>query len=162
MLYQKKKKYMKTERRIYAFVLLFIIALFLMRVYGGNIEAAENAGLLIRLSDQYQMGTVYDRNENTIVQGTDGGMEWTGNQEEQEAMASLFGPALEDTYASRMTIWGMAPELFGYNDTRLNLNDLLRPGEARVGGSIELTIDKELQTFICSLLKQKGVKMQRL
>ena len=76
MLYQKKKKYMKTERRIYAFVLLFIIALFLMRVYGGNIEAAENAGLLIRLSDQYQMGTVYDRNGNAIVQGTDG--EWNG------------------------------------------------------------------------------------
>lgn len=158
MLYQKKKKYMKTERRIYAFVLLVIIALFLMRVYEGNIEAAENAGLLIRLSDQYQMGTVYDRNENAIVRGTDGGMEWTRNQEEQEAMAGLFGPALEDTYASRMTIWGMAPELFGYNDTRLDLKDLLRPGKARVGGSIELTIDKELQTFICSLLKQKGVE----
>src|SRR5699024_11010226 len=141
-----------------AFVLLFIIALFLMRVYGGNIEAAENAGLLIRLSDQYQMGTVYDRNGNAIVQGTDGGMEWTGNQEEQEAMAGLFGPALENTYASRMTIWGMAPELFGYNDNRLDLNSLLSPGKTRVGGSIELTIDKELQTFICFLLKQKGVE----
>ena len=129
MLYQKKKKYMKTERRIYAFVLLFIIALFLMRVCKGNIEAAEDAGLLIRLSNQYQMGTVYDRNGNAIVRGTDGGMEWTGNQEEQEAMAGLFGPALEDTYASRMTMWGMARELFGYNDTRLNLKDLLRPAK---------------------------------
>ena len=104
------------------------------------------------------MGTVYDRNGNAIVQGTDGGMEWTGNQEEQEAMAGLFGPALENTYASRMTIWGMAPELFGYNDNRLDLNSLLSPGKTRVGGSIELTIDKELQTFICSLLKQKGVE----
>lgn len=158
MLYQKKKKYMKTERRIYDFVLLLIIALFLMRVYQGNIVAAENAGLLIRLSDQYQMGTVYDRNGNAIVRGVDGGMEWIGNQEEQEAMVGLFGPVLEKTYASRMTIWGMAPELFGYNDNRLNLEDLLRPGKSRIGGSIELTIDKELQTVIYSLLKQKGVE----
>src|SRR5699024_9113611 len=57
-----------------------------------------------------------------------------------------------------MTIWGIAPELFGYNDARLNLKDLLRPTKACVRGSIELTIDKELQTFICSLLKQKGVE----
>lgn len=158
MLYQKKKKYMKTERRIFMFALLFIIAVFTMRVYKGNIDAAENAGLLIRLSDQYQMGAVYDRNGSVIVQGTDEGMEWIGNQEEQEAIISLFGPDLENTYASRMTIWGMAPELFGYSDNRLDVKGFLCPGEAREGGSIELTIDKELQTFIYTLIKQKGVE----
>lgn len=158
MLYQKKKKYMKTERRIYVLILLLIITLFGMRVYEGNDKAVENAGLLIRLSNQYQMGTVYDRNGSVIVRGTDGGMEWTGNQEEQEAVAGLFGPALESTYASRMTIWGMAPELFGSSDNRLNVKGLLHPGRARVGGSIELTIDRELQTFIYSLLKKKGVE----
>lgn len=157
MLYQKKKRYMKTERRIYAVVLLLLVALFVGRICKGNVEAAGDAGLLIRLSDQYQMGTVYDRNGNVIVRGTDGGMEWNGDQEEQESMKSLFGPDLEHTYASRMTIWGMAPELFGYSDERLDVKGLLRPGQARVGGNVQLTIDKELQTFIYSLLKENGM-----
>ena len=158
MLYQKKKRYMQTERRIYAVVLLLFVALFVGRICKGNVEAAGDAGVLIRLSDQYQMGTVYDRNGNVIVRGTDGGMEWIGDQEEQESMESLFGPDLENTYASRMTIWGMAPELFGYSDERLDLKGLLRPGEARVGGNVQLTIDKELQTFIYSLLKENGME----
>lgn len=157
MLYQKKKRYMKTERRIYAVVLLLLVTLFVGRICKGNVEAAGDAGLLIRLSDQYQMGTVYDRNGNVIVQGTDGGMEWNGDQEEQESMQSLFGPDLENTYASRMTIWGMAPELFGYSDERLDVKGLLHPGEARVGGNVQLTIDKELQTFIYRLLKENGM-----
>ena len=158
MLYQKKKRYMQTERRIYAVVLLLLVALFVGRICKGNVEAVGDAGLLIGLSDQYQMGTVYDRNGNVIVRGTDEGMEWIRDQEEQESMESLFGPDLENTYASRMTIWGMAPELFGYSDKRLDLKGLLRPGEARVGGNVQLTIDKELQTFIYSLLKENGME----
>ena len=157
MLYQKKKRYMQTERRIYAVVLLLLVALFVGRICKGNVEAVGDAGLLIGLSDQYQMGTVYDRNGNVIVRGTDEGMEWIRDQEEQESMESLFGPDLENTYASRMTIWGMAPELFGYSDKRLDLKGLLRPGEARVGGNVQLTIDKELQTFIYRLLKENGM-----
>lgn len=158
MLYQKNKKHMQTERRLYFLVLLLIIVVFLVRVRvcGSTIASVQNAGLLIRLSDQYTMGKIYDRNNHLIVQGRGNGMEWTGDQREQAAMSSLFGPGLEDTYASRMTIWGMAPELFGYKDERLNVSGLFHPAEKRTGGNIRLTVDKDLQTYIYSLLQEKG------
>lgn len=157
MFIQKKKCSMKIERRIYFTVLVLIVALFVIRIYNGVINT-ENAGALIQLSEQYRVGTVYDRDGEAILQGNGTGdrIKMQGSKEEQLALMPLIGSEIKDTYASRMTVRGMAPELYGSEDERLNLKGFLSPLRKRVGGSVQLTIDKELQTYIFDLLQNKG------
>lgn len=157
MIYQKTTHYMKNERRVFFIALLLIVALFIVRICNG-ITCTENAGALIQLSEQYRVGTVYDRDGEAILQGNGTGdrIKWLGSNAEQLALMPLVGSEIEDTYASRMTVRGMVPELYGSEDERLNLKGFLSPLRKRVGGSVQLTIDKELQTYIFDLLQNKG------
>lgn len=155
MLYQKAKK--GNWFIFYLLILALILLVFVFRLVSGSIQPTQNTGLLIRLSKQYTMGRIFDRNKELIVQGRDKKCQWAIDQKEQAALSTLFGPELADSYASRMTVWGMiAPELFGFHDERLNLKGLLTPWKSRVGGDVQLTVDKDLQTYIAELLKKEG------
>lgn len=156
MFYLKKKEHMKTKRRFFFLVLVFLVIVFTVRICGGEIKPVKDAGLMIRLSKQYTMGKIYDRNKRIIVQGKENETEWKVKGDGRESLDPLFNPDLSETYVSRMTIWGMAPELFGYSDERLNLEGLFHPGKKRIGGNVQLTIDQKLQTYIYDLLQKKG------
>lgn len=158
MLSKRKGQYMKKEWRLFFLVLIFAIVVFILRIYDAGISPVKSAGLVMTLLDEYTMGGVYDRNDNLIVQGEGKQKKWEGTEEEQVALASLFGPDITVTNNSRMTIWGMSPYLFGFGDNRLNLGGLLNPQKQRIGGNVKLTIDKNLQTYIYRTLRQKGYK----
>ena len=156
MLYLKKKEHMKTERKLFFLVLIFLVIVFITRICGGEIKPVKDDGLIIRLSKQYKMGKIYDRNKEIIAQGKGNKVDWKVKEDSRESLNPLFNPDLSETFVSRMTIWGMAPELFGYSDERLNLEGLFHPGKERTGGNVQLTIDQRLQTYIYNLLKRNG------
>src|SRR5699024_2850593 len=109
-----------------------------------EIKPVKDDGLIIRLSKQYKMGKIYDRNKEIIAQGKGNKVDWKVKEDSRESLNPLFNPDLSETFVSRMTIWGMAPELFGYSDERLNLEGLFHPGKERTGGNVQLTIDQRL------------------
>ena len=55
-----------------------------------------------------------------------------------------------------MTILGMAPELLGESDSRMDEKSLFHPNQRRIGGNVKLTIDADLQNFIEDLLIENG------
>ena len=147
MIYKKKHKFMKVLDRVFLLLLSGILIFFCGRVGEGRIPPDRQAGTLYRLAEEYEMGEVCDRNGNFIV-----------TKKEQEACSTLFGPELQSTYASRMTLYGMAPELFGVGDDRLHLKSLVNFLEKRKGGNVTLTIDKDLQAYLYELLWKKGFR----
>ena len=105
MLYLKKKEHMKTERKLFFLVLIFLVIVFITRICGGEIKPVKDDGLIIRLSKQYKMGKIYDRNKEIIAQGKGNKVDWKVKEDSRESLNPLFNPDLSETFVSRMTIW---------------------------------------------------------
>lgn len=115
---------------------------------------------LLSLSEVYTPGTIYDKKGNILMSGSaPGKLRWK-SEEQSESLLRLIGgedcAKAVETGNVRMTIWGIAPEILGSNDSRIDRKAFFQPGEKRVGADIKLTIDADLQTFIENLLIENG------
>lgn len=178
MLIWKKRNF---NRRLYMFFVLLImltLLVFGVRAVSGTLITDYSDGEVLMLQKSYQTGAVYDRNGVCLVKGADKTVDKEGNGENtgtdtetgtitenglvwssaqiKEAFEDLLGMNISETLNSRFTIAGNASVLFGTEDNRFSGNSLLTPFQARVGGSLQLTLDAATQEKISTLIKKYG------
>lgn len=135
--------------------LSLIVGLFVYRVAGGSIVTPMSDGQIIMSSHRYQFGAIYDRNNNLIVHGEGDGVVWDDSRT-KKAFDEILGINIEESSNSRITICGNCPWLFGTEDNRFSVYDLVHPSSQRQGGSVRLTLDKDLQEYVNSIVEAKG------
>lgn len=155
MLYYRKTHSNRVLWAVFLSCMLLAVGIFGHRVYAGNIQSEMTSGQIIKVAEQYIMGRVFDRNGNMIVQGTEQGAQWRDEKTER-LFSDLMGIDIEKTVNSPFTVAGNCAWLFGTEDNRFGLKDLIDPGQERVGGSVVLTLDMELQSYIDQVLSQYG------
>ena len=151
----KNKK--NTGKIYYAFLICLglVVGLFGYRVASRNTITPMSDGQIIMKSKQYQFGAVYDRNDELIVCGEANGVSWE-SESARQSFEKLLGIDIEDSLNSRITLCGNAPWLFGAEDNRFSIYDLIHPNAARCGGSVRLTIDKNLQEYVNDYINNLG------
>ena len=154
MLYLKKSHKERSFWIVFFVLMAAVVVVFGERVHLWHFTEVTD-GQAIALSEQYRMGSVYDRQGELIVTGGEspGSMNWQVAQPFQPAFTNLIGEDISETMNSKMTVLGCCPWLFGSEDERLSLECFLQPGKDRVGGNVWLTIDRGLQEYIYELLQ---------
>ena len=148
----------KNAGKIYGAFLMcigLILGLFGYRVVSGNTVTPMSDGQIIMKSNQYQFGAVYDRKDELIVCGEGSDVSWESERIRQSFEEQL-GINIEDILNSRITVCGNTPWLFGTEDNRFSIYNLVHPGAARYGGSVRLTMDKDLQVYVNEYIKSLG------
>lgn len=169
-MFRKKEKlqsYINQVWRLFkvALVMMLVLALVLGNRY---LEADAKTAMseqeldssLLSLSEVYLPGTIYDKKDNVLMSGSaPGKLSWLSDKK-SDSLERLIGGAdyikAVETGNVRMTILGMAPELLGESDSRMDNKSLFHPNQRRIGGNIKLTIDADLQNFIENLLIENG------
>ena len=127
---------------LYQCVLVLIIGVFLARAIPGEYVTKVSDGQVIHFSKLYQMGKFYDRDENDI---TDDAM-----------YEDIIEPEISVTMNQKSSVAGVTPWVFGLEDDRFQLENLLNPYEERVGGDAKLTYDSNLMRKVKHLVEEKG------
>ena len=154
----KKDTKLKWLWRLFLAMMMFILAVFVVRVNTGSVVTEASDGQIMKLANQYVMGKVYDRNSELIVSGSDSGDVWCGGEETEQAFSALIRTDIAETLNSKMTISGMSPWLFGLEDNKFEWEDFIKPWETRKGGNIRLTLDKSLQLYVSETIQNEGYK----
>lgn len=134
-----------------------VIGLFGYRVISRNTITPMSDGQIIMKSKQYQFGEVYDRNDELIVCGEENEIFWE-SESTRQSFEEVLGIDIENSLNSHITLCGNTPWLFGTEDNRFSLYNLIHPNTARRGGSVRLTIDKKLQEYVNNYIKNLGEK----
>lgn len=153
-----KGKYVAT--RIYILFLscfILIIGLFTYRVASKSVSTSMADGEIILSADTYRFGSVYDRNEEVIVHGEKGRLAWSSKATKQ-AFNKILGINIKKSLNSRTTVCGNCPWLFGTEDNRFTIYGFFHPNNTRVGGSVKLSLDKQLQEYVDTFLNKQGYK----
>ena len=157
MLECKDKKRGRLLWVVFLLCMLIVLGVFFERVLSNSMITEMSGGQVIKISKQYVMGCIYDRYGNEIVKGTQSGVEWE-NEITQAAFDNLMGVDIESSKNSRMTVCGNCSWIYGTEDNCFETEDFLGLNKERIGGSVELTLDKELQVYIYKLLAERGYK----
>lgn len=148
----------KNTGKIYVVFLIcigLVVGLFGYRVASRNTITPMSDGQIIMKSEQYQFGDVYDRNDELIVCGAANGVSWE-SESARQSFEKMLGIDIEDSLNSRITLCGNTPWLFGVEDNRFSVYNLIHPNALRCGGSVRLTIDKKLQEYVNDYIKNLG------
>lgn len=155
MLECKDKKRERILWPVFLICMLVILGVFSQRVLSGSMITDMSGGQVIKVSKQYVMGSILDRHGNEIVKGVEGGVKWE-NEETRAAFNSLLGVDIKSSKNSQMTVCGNCSWIYGTEDNCFEVEDFLGFSRERIGGSVKLALDKELQVYINKLLKEKG------
>lgn len=155
MLQIRKRIYMGIFKVVFSVAIIVMVWVFLNRTFSGSEITPMSDGQIIRLTQQYTMGMVNDRNDIPIVWGEDKEIVWE-NTETKIAFEEILGVDIKSTTNSKMTVAGKCSWIFGSEDNGFTLDALLHPVKERVGGNVCITLDKDLQIYITHLLKEKG------
>ena len=152
------------NRRLYLFFVLFIVAalaFFSVRAAGGSLVTDFSDGEILQLHEKYQTGAIYDRNGVLLVRGaekngSENGLVWSSAQIKED-FEDLLGMDISSGTSSKFnSVAANASVLFGTEDNRFSRQALLNPFQARVGGSLQLTLDAQTQQEISTLIKNYG------
>lgn len=152
------------NRRLYLFFVLFIVAalaFFSVRAAGGSLATDFSDGEVLKLHEKYQTGAIYDRNGVLLVRGaektgSEKGLVWSSAQIKED-FEDLLGMDISSGTSSKFnSVAANASVLFGTEDNRFSRQALLNPFQARVGGSLQLTLDAQTQQEISTLIKNYG------
>ncbi len=169
-MFRKKEKlqsYINQVWRLFkvALVMMLVLALVLGNRYlEADVKTAmseqELDSSLLSLSEVYLPGTIYDKKGNVLMFGSaPGKLSWLGDKKSGSLERLIGGTEYTkavETGNVRMTILGIAPELLGEADSRMDEKSLFHPNQRRIGGNVKLTIDADLQNFIENLLIENG------
>ena len=169
-MFRKKEKlqsYINQVWRLFkvALVMMLVLAVVLGKRYleadaKTTMSEQELDSSLLSLSEVYLPGTIYDKKDNVLMFGSEPGkLSWMSDKK-SNSLERLIGGTdyikAVETGNVRMTILGMAPELLGESDSRMDEKSLFHPNQRRIGGNVKLTIDADLQNFIEDLLIENG------
>ena len=157
------------NRRLYLLFVLLVVAVlvfFSVRAAGGSLATDFSDGEILQLHEKYQTGAVYDRNGVLLVQGAEkigsegaeaeNDLVWSSAQIKED-FENLLGMDISSGMNSKFnSVAANASLLFGTEDNRFNRQALLNPFQARVGGSLQLTLDAQTQQEISTLIKNYG------
>ncbi len=127
---------------LYQCSLILIVGVFLVRAMSGEYITKASDGQVIHLSKLYQMGKFYDRDENDITN--------------EEMYEQIIEPQIGKTKNKKSSVAGVTPWVFGLEDDRFQLGNLLNPNEKRVGGDAKLTYDSNLMKKVEHLVEERG------
>lgn len=151
-----RKKYVKMIYRIFLLCITSILALFLFRIITRSEKTPMSVGQMLLTAEEYIFGSILDRDGEVIVSGSrKGKLNWN-SEEVKLAFDPIFGMNIEKNLLSRTTLLGNCPWIFGTEDSRWEFTDLLNPAKKRIGGSVKLTLDTDLQKYIRNLMEEKG------
>lgn len=154
MLKMKRKHFEFKIYLVFVICMILIVNLFVIRIVTASNVTPMSVGQTIKVSQNYELGDVLDRDGNVIVKGSGHNVVWNSSETE-DAFQDILGIDISKTLGSRTTVLGNCFWVFGTEDNRFTLNNLLHPNERRIGGGVRLTMDKKLQEYICSLIADK-------
>lgn len=127
--------------------MILAVTVFIWRAHSGSAHTPFSDGQVILSSKEYTFGSIYDRNNQLIVSGSESEIKWK-DEEIQKAFSDILGVDIAETLNSHYTLCGNCPWLYGTEDNRFSMYGLLQPSGTRVGGSVVLTLDSRLQKYI--------------
>ena len=169
-MFRKKEKLQSYINQVWRLFKVALVMMLVLAVVLGNryLEADAKTTMseqeldssLLSLSEVYLPGTIYDKKDNVLMFGSEPGkLSWMSDKK-SNSLERLIGGTdyikAVETGNVRMTILGMAPELLGESDSRMDEKSLFHPNQRRIGGNVKLTIDADLQNFIEDLLIENG------
>lgn len=155
MLYIKKKIYMTLFKGVFCLGVIAMAWIFMHRTLTGSEVTAMSDGQIMKLSEQYTMGTVSARNGEPLVWGEDNQVIWN-DPDTESAFSEIIGVDIKKSTNSKMTVSGKCGWIFGSEDDGFSREKLFHPLEERIGGNVQITLDKNLQIFINKLLEKEG------
>lgn len=169
MMICKKKTVNRWLYHLFVIALAAVVLTFSVRASSGNVveEAEFTDGELLQFHNLYQTGSVYDRQGNLLVKGSshksteEEKLIWSSDNIKKN-FEGLLGMDISKTMNSGFTLAGHAPVLFGSEDDRFTIDSLMNPFKKRVGGSIEITLDKDIQQYIRELTTKYGINKDDL
>lgn len=146
----RRRRYVSvTIYRVFLAVLLVGIAVFVYRLYSGQLKTEFDIPQVMHLADTYQPGEIYDRNDKKI-------------EPDSESFKDIIGIDIKKTKGNGEYLASHTPWLFGADNNELALKNLLIPSKKKQGGDVKITIDKDLQEYLAKTASDKGYKKQYL
>lgn len=148
----------KSLGRLYLTFLLCMVlslAVFGYRVVTGSEITPMSDGQIIMNKKNCEFGKVYDRYNEVIAEGSTNGIIWASDQTKQ-AFAEILGLDIESSLNAKTTLAGNTPWLYGTEVNNFSVYALTHPGSVRQGGSVRLTISKELQEYVDAAVRKYG------
>ena len=148
----------KSSGRLYlAFLMCMAVSLgvFAYRVAAGSEITPMSDGQIIMNAKNCQFGKVYDRNDKIIAEGGANGITWASDNTKQ-AFEEILGLDVESSLNAKTTLAGNCPWLYGTEVNGFSVYALTHPGKVRQGGSVKLSIDKELQEYVDTAVRNHG------
>ena len=170
MMIYKKKTVNRWLYHLFVIALAAVVLTFSVRASSEKIveDTEFTDGELLQLHNLYETGSVYDRHGNLLVKGSshksteEEKLIWSSD-EIKENFEDLLGMDISKTMNSGFTLAAHAPVLFGSEDDRFTMDDsLMNPFKKRVGGSVETTLDEDIQQYIRELTTKYGINKDDL
>lgn len=170
MMIYKKKTVNRWLYHLFVIALAAVVLTFSVRASSEKIveDTEFTDGELLQLHNLYETGSVYDRHGNLLVKGSshksteEEKLIWSSD-EIKENFEDLLGMDISKTMNSGFTLAGHAPVLFGSSeDDRFTMDSLMNPFKKRVGGSVETTLDEDIQQYIRELTTKYGINKDDL
>ena len=143
--------------RVFLAAMIAVVVLFLMRVASGELESDFSVGQLIHLSQNYEMGNIYDGNGELIAKGSrKSSMEYE-SEKTATAFQDIVGADISQTLGIRNNICSNALWLYGTEMNALDMKNLIVPSKSvKKGGDVKLTLRKDLQEHLAEMVAESG------
>ena len=143
--------------RVFLAAMIAAVVLFLMRVASGKLESDFSVGQLIHLSQNYEMGNIYDGNGELIAKGSrKSSMEYE-SETTATAFQDIIGADISQTLGIRNNICSNALWSYGTETDTLDIKNLIAPTKSvKKGGDVKLTIRKDLQEHLAAMIAESG------
>lgn len=133
------------------------LGVFAYRVAAGSEITPMSDGQIIMNAKNCQFGKIYDRNDKIIAEGSTNGITWASDNTKQ-AFSEILGLDIEASLNAKTTLAGNCPWLYGTEVNGFSAYALTHPGSIRQGGSVKLSIDKNLQEYVDAAVRKHGYK----
>ena len=143
--------------RVFLAAMIAAVVLFLMRVASGELESDFSVGQLIHLSQNYEMGNIYDGNGELIAKGSrKSSMEYE-SEKTATAFQDIVGADISQTLGIRNNICSNVLWLYGTEMNALDMKNLIVPSKSvKKGGDVKLTLRKDLQEHLAEMVAESG------
>ena len=143
--------------RVFLAAMIAAVVLFLMRVASGELESDFSVGQLIHLSQNYEMGNIYDGNGELIAKGSrKSSMEYE-SEKTATAFQDIVGADISQTLGIRNNICSNALWIYGTETNALDMKNLIVPSKSvKKGGDVKLTLRKDLQEHLAEMVAESG------
>lgn len=143
--------------RVFLAAMIAAVVLFLMRVASGKLETDFSVGQVIHLSQNYEMGNIYDGNGELIANGSRKSSLEYENETTATAFQDIIGADISQTLGIRNNICSNALYIYGTQTNALDMKNLIVPSKSvKKGGDVKLTLRKDLQEHLAAMIAESG------